>query len=64
MPTVRSVAYRVFITYRDRMTPDDSQRIQAFIEKWQGSEGNERALKLLNSEFLRFWMLKSYQITC
>jgi hypothetical protein len=25
------------------MTPDDTQRIQAFLEKWQGSEGNERA---------------------
>jgi hypothetical protein len=25
------------------MTPDDSQRIQALIEKWQRSEGNEQA---------------------
>lgn len=25
------------------MTPDDSQRIQAFIKKWQPSEGNEQA---------------------
>jgi len=25
------------------MTPEDTQRIKAFLEKWQGSEGNERA---------------------
>ena len=25
------------------MTPTDTERIQAFLNKWQGSEGNERA---------------------